>query len=96
MCEKIQNVFLVNTCRVVVVVMTVKKHSKQHFVYTHSSVGVGSLSTSPSNQDTLQESALEKEAEKFKEAIEERRNAEHKDKDSLEASQDHAEDETGM
>ena len=78
-------------------VLMFRRQSKQHVLYTSSTPdATDTAPTSPSRYYTSHENAYELENEKLKEATEERRDAEHKDKDSLKTPQDHSNDETGM
>ena len=78
-------------------VLMFRRQSRQHIHYASSTPdATDTAPTSPSKYCTSHESAYELEDEKLKEAAEERRDAEHKDKESLETPQDHSNDETGM
>ena len=83
--------------RIIVVIMMIKKQSKQQFLNTHSSPGaVDNLPIFPSNYYMSHENAYKTEKEKLKEASKERKDEKQEDGNSLVTPQEQSCDETGM
>ena len=76
-------------------VLMFRKQSRRHVLYT-SPDATDTFPISSRNYYTSDETAYELENEKLKEATEERRDTEHKDKDSMDILQKRSNDETGM